>query len=259
MSRSSSVIRPMPLRARVGARCEMRPPAPTQSTDEREYACWSKPAIWVWRSVAPAMPEPLRSIEAGKPKYAVFMFFYSCAIDFNVNVVVKPDKANEAVPAENGHDCNVAGRFQPPLEVFVNPRRTGRINAAAGMAVEVPQQAVTKAFQLNQQAVRGFGVAGNAANAALLVGKLSPLVEHEHAVHFAAGDKEKLLVPVSGQLLKALVQEQRRNRVALARGFFRWRGLADFFERPQEFIGLANLDKQRRQALVAAQDGRLGE
>jgi hypothetical protein len=47
-----------------------------------------------------------------------------------------------------------------------------------------------------------------------LVSEFSPLVEHEDALDFAAGDEEELFVLVRGQQAEALVQKQRTDRIA---------------------------------------------
>jgi hypothetical protein len=48
------------------------------------------------------------------------MLFHSLSVDLNVNVLVHADESDEPVPAEDGHDCHVAGTLQPLLEILID-------------------------------------------------------------------------------------------------------------------------------------------
>src|ERR1700726_4460848 len=94
---------------------------------------------------------PLSLIEICEMVNARCMLFYSAAINFNIDVLIEPDKPHVAVTAENGHNRHVAGTFQPPLEALVDSRGMSGVGAVAGMAVEMRQQTMPKLFQFNQQ------------------------------------------------------------------------------------------------------------
>src|ERR1035438_8289926 len=74
-------------------------------------------------------------------------------------------------------------------------------------------------LQLDEQAVGRASVARHPHHGALLVGKFGPLVQHQHAFNLRPGDKEELLIPVSGEFLEALVQEEGADRIAAESGF----------------------------------------
>src|ERR1700728_3062661 len=136
------------------------------------------------------------------------MFFYSFSVDFKVKVLVKPDETDEAVPAEYGHDCDVAGTLQSLLEVLVGAGGLRRARAVARVTVKVGQKLVAELLQLDQQVV-GCGTIGHDANpAAALVGEFRPLIQHVDALDFRAGYKEKLLVLIRRELLVAFIKEQ---------------------------------------------------
>ena len=135
------------------------------------------------------------------------MFFSSFPVDFNFQVVVQPHETHKAVTAEDGHDRHVPGAFQALLKVFVSAGRVGGISAVSRVTVEVSQQPMLEPLQLDEQAVGRASVARHPHHGALLVSKLGPLVQHQHAFNLRPGDKEELLIPVGGEFLKALVQE----------------------------------------------------
>src|ERR1039458_9357357 len=139
MSSSRSVMRPMPLRTRVGAMCEMRPPAPIHSTLLLEKISWSKPAILRWRSSAPAIALPRNLIEVCETVDSRCMLFSSFPVDFDFQVVVQPHETHKAVTAEDGHDRHVPGAFQALLEVFVGAGRARSLSAVSRVTVEVSQ------------------------------------------------------------------------------------------------------------------------
>src|SRR5690242_9869774 len=109
MSRSSNVIRPIPLRQSVGAMWEIIPPAPTQTTEAVEYVSWSNPGISGCRSSAPRIALPKTLIEVGEFIDARCMLFYPLSVDFDLNVLVQPYEADEPVPAKDGHYRHMAG------------------------------------------------------------------------------------------------------------------------------------------------------
>src|ERR1051325_4239431 len=122
MSRSSSVILPIPLRHSVGAIWEIIPPAPMQTTDAFEYASWWKPGMSRWRSSAPGMALPTSLIEVLEAVNARRMLFHSFPVNFDIDVaVVHADEPNETIAAEDRHDGDMAGALQPFLKVFVDP------------------------------------------------------------------------------------------------------------------------------------------
>src|SRR5260370_17536199 len=109
MSGSSRVIRPTPLRTRVGAMWEIIPPAPTHSTEALENVAWSNPGMSRCRSSAPAMALPTSLIEVFETVDARRMWFHSLSVDFNINVLIHADEPDEPVPAENGHHPHLPG------------------------------------------------------------------------------------------------------------------------------------------------------
>src|SRR5664280_1388469 len=128
-------MRPMPLRTRVGAMCEMRPPAPIHSTLLLEKISWSKPAILRWRSSAPATTFPRSLIEVCETVDARCMFFSSFPVDFDFRVVVQPHKAHKAVAAEDDHGCHVPGALQALLKVLVSAGRVRGVSAVSRVPV----------------------------------------------------------------------------------------------------------------------------
>src|SRR2546425_5473304 len=103
MSRSSTVMRPMPLRTSVGAIWEIRPPAPTQTTLAFENASWSNPGIFFWRSSAPGIGLPTSLIEVCETVNACCTFFHSTTVNFDFQIVIQPDEPDKAVTAKDGH------------------------------------------------------------------------------------------------------------------------------------------------------------
>ena len=123
-------MRPMPLRASVGAICEMIPPAPTHSTLLFEKTSWSKPGIFLCRSSAPGIAFPRKLIiEVCETVNAGRMIFNSFPIDFDFKVLVQPHEAHEAVAAEDRHHRHVPGALQALLEVLIGARRMRRVGA----------------------------------------------------------------------------------------------------------------------------------
>src|ERR1035438_9441819 len=119
MSSSSSVIPPIPFRTSVGAIWETIPPAPTQRTRLRENTFWSKPGIFCCRSVASEMAVPRRLIQFREMVNAGRIVLHSFSVDFYFKVLIHPHEAHKAVTAEDGHQGQVSGAFEPLLEVFV--------------------------------------------------------------------------------------------------------------------------------------------
>src|ERR1035437_4724083 len=217
-------MRPMPLRTRVGAMCEMRPPAPIHSTLLLEKISWSKPASLRWRSSAPATAFPRSLIEVCETVDARCMFFSSFPVDFD---------------------------FQALLKIFVSAGRVGGIGAVARVTVEVGQQPMLEPLQLDEQAVGRASVARHSHHGALLVGKLGPLVQHQHAFNLRPGDKEELLIPVSGSEIEALVQEEGADRIATESGVRPGGGLGlDSVEALQELVDPLNLPLQARRSFA---------
>src|ERR1017187_8168810 len=130
-------MQPMPLRTSVGAICEMIPPAPIHSTLALEKTAWSKPGIFCWRSSAPAMALPRSLSEVCETVDAGCMVFHSFPVDFDLQVLVQPHEADEAVAAEDGHHRHVTGALQPPLKPLVDAGGASGVGTVAGMAVEV--------------------------------------------------------------------------------------------------------------------------
>src|ERR1017187_6397918 len=189
----------IPLRTSVGAICEMRPPAPIHSTLLLEKTSWSKPAILRWRSSAPATAFPRSLIEVCETVDSRCMSFSSFPVDFDFQAVVQPHEAYKSVAAEDGHHRHVPGAFQALLKVFVSAGRMGGVRAVSRVTVKVCQQPVFEPLQLDEQAVGRASVSRHPHHGALLVGKLGPLVQHQHAFNLRPGDKEELLIPVGGE------------------------------------------------------------
>src|SRR5664280_2719470 len=144
-------MRPMPLRTRVGAMCEMRPPAPIHSTLLLEKISWSKPASLRWRSSAPATAFPRSLIEVCETVDARCMFFSSFPVDLDFQVVVQPHEAHKAVAAEDCHHRHVPGALQALLKVLVSARRMRGLGAVSWVTVEVCQQPVFEPLQLDKK------------------------------------------------------------------------------------------------------------
>src|ERR1017187_7496985 len=251
MSSSRRVIRPIPLRTRVGAMCEIRPPAPMHRMLLLENSSWSKPAILRWRSSAPAIALPRNLIEVCETVDARFMFFSSFSVDLDFQVVVQPHEAHKAVAAEDGHECHVPGALQALLKVLVSARRMRGVSALSRVTVKVCQQPVFEPLQLDKQTVGGARVGCDPHHAAFLVSKFGPLVEHQHTFNLRPCHEKELLVPVGSELLKALVQEQRTDRIAPEPCFRLGRGLGrDSVEALQELVDPLNLPLQARRSFA---------
>src|ERR1017187_8877625 len=93
------------------------------------------------------------------------------------------------------------------------------VSAVSRVTVKVCQQPVFEPLQLDKQTVGGARVGRYPHHGALLVSKLGPLVQHQHAFNLRPGDKEELLIPVGGEFLEALVQEEGADRIAAESGF----------------------------------------
>jgi len=143
------------------------------------------------------------------------ILFHSFTVDFDFQILIEPYEPREAVPAENSHDRDMPRALQALLKVFVDAGRMGGFSALARVTVEVRQQPMPELLKPDQQIVRGPGLAGDAEQAALLMGKLGHLIEHQHAIDFAASDKEELLVPVRSELAKAFVRKQRAHGITV--------------------------------------------
>src|ERR1039458_134772 len=152
---------------------------------------------------------PLSSIDVGEAINAGRIVFYSLSVDFDLEVLVEPHEAYEAVAAEDGHDCHVSGALQPMLEVPVRARRRSGLGPPSRVAGGVAEEPVAELFELDEQPVRGLGLARDAHHGALLVRELGPLVEDERAINLRAGDKKELLVLICGQL----AETDRKSRV----------------------------------------------
>src|ERR1039458_1092754 len=127
-------MRPMPLRTSVGAICETIPPAPIHSTLLLEKTAWSKPGIFCWRSSAPAMALPRSLSEVCETVDAGCMVFHSFPVDFDLQVLVQPHEADEAVAAEYGHHRHVTGALQAFLERLVDAGGAGSGGGGSGVA-----------------------------------------------------------------------------------------------------------------------------
>src|ERR1035437_5319310 len=231
--------------------CEISPPAPIHSTLLLEKISWSKPAILRWRSSAPATTFPLSLIEVCETVDARCMFFSSFPVDFDFQVVVQPHKTHKAVAAEDGHDRHVPGALQALLKVFVSAGRVRGVSAVSRVTVKVCQQPVFEPLQLDEQAVGRASVTRYPHHAALLVGKFGPLVQHQHTFNLRPCHEKELLVPVGGELLEALVQEQRTDRIPPGSGFRLGRGLGlDSVEALQELVDPLNLPLQARRSFA---------
>src|ERR1019366_8357445 len=172
----------MPLRTRVGAMCEISPPAPMHRMLLFENCSWSKPAILRWRSSAPGTGLPRSLIEVCETVDARFMFFSSFPVDLDFQVVL-----------------------QPLLKVFVSAGRMRGVSAVSRVTVQVCQQPVFEPLQLDKQTVGGARVGCDPHHAAFLVSKFGPLVEHQHTFNLRPCHEKELLIPVGSELLKALV------------------------------------------------------
>src|ERR1035437_10114132 len=161
-------MRPMPLRTRVGAMCEMRPPAPIHRMLLLEKISWSKPAILRWRSSAPGTGLPRSLIEVCETVDARCMFFSSFPVDLDFQVVVQTHEAHKAVAAEDGHDRHLAGALPALMKVLVSARRMGGVRAVSRVTVEVSQQPMLEPLQLDKQTVGGARVGCDPDRAAFL-------------------------------------------------------------------------------------------
>src|ERR1700730_13681576 len=97
MSLSSKVIRPMPLRTRVGATWETIPPAPTHKTLLLEKTSWSNPEIFRWRSSAPGIALPRSLIDVLEQVNAGRIGFHSLTVDFQFKVLIEPHEPDVSV------------------------------------------------------------------------------------------------------------------------------------------------------------------
>src|SRR5665213_1680439 len=163
------------------------------------------------------------------------------SVNFDFEVLIQPDEADESVAAEDGHDRYVPSVFEALLKVFIRSRGMGCIRAGTRVAVKVGQELVAELFELNQQIMRRGHVSYNAEPCAALMRKFGPLVENQYAFDLRSGDEEELLVLVRSQLFEALVQEPGTDSVAFgsirAGSIFR-RDTVQAFE---EIIGLDNV------------------
>src|ERR1022692_2252395 len=121
---------------------EMRPPAPMHSTLLFENTAWSKPAIFCWRSSAPATALPRSLIEVSETVDAGRMFFGSFSIDFDFQIVVQPHEAYKAISAKDSHHSHVPRGLEALLKALVSARRMRSVSAGAGVTVEVRQQSM---------------------------------------------------------------------------------------------------------------------
>jgi hypothetical protein len=121
--------------------------------------------------------------------------------------MVEPHETHKAVAAENGHHCHMAGALQAPLEVFIRAGWMRGIRTVSRMAMDVCSRRCLKRSSLINRLWVDRVSAVTPVSGAFLVGELGPLVQHQHVFDLRAGNKEKLLVPVRGKLLEALVQE----------------------------------------------------
>src|SRR5689334_4919758 len=95
----------------------------------------------------------------------------SFSVDFNFKVMVEPHEPDIAVATEDGHQCQVSGTFEAPLETFISSRRMGGIRSRARMAMKMRQEFVSKLLQANQQIVGRGHMRHNPHRTAALVRK----------------------------------------------------------------------------------------
>lgn len=139
-----------------------------------------------------------------------------------IKIVVQSEEPDIAVATEDGRDGGVAGLFEAPLEALVGARRTGGRRADAGMAVKVPEEAVSLLIEANEQLVCGCRVARDADHGASVVGEGDRLAQNPQAVRLGAGHKEELLVRIGREIVIALLKKQRADDVS-----WRCRGRSD--------------------------------
>ena len=101
----------------------------------------------------------------------------------------------------------MATLFEPPLEILVGARGMSRFGAVSRMAVEMREELVAEPFELDQEIVHRRHVGHDSHAGTPLVRKFGALVEDVDTIDLRAGNKEKLLIGIGGQLLEAIVKK----------------------------------------------------
>jgi len=146
------------------------------------------------------------------------MIFYSFSINFDFKILVHPNESHIAIAAEDGHHSQMPTTFEPPLEAFIGARGVGGVWASSRVTVKVRQELVAKLLKFDQHVVRRRKIANDSHGSTPLVSEFGALIEHENAFNFRAGDEEKLLVLICRQLLVAVMQKKRTDRIAPGTG-----------------------------------------
>ena len=132
-------------------------------------------------------------------------------MNLKLELLVQAEEPDVTIAAKDRGNGEVTARFEPLLKLLVDAGRMGRIRPLAGMGMEVAQQPVAELLKLDQQPVSYPRIRDHAGYRARLVLELRHLVEHEHTVDLRSGDEHEVLALVPGELLEALVEEERAN------------------------------------------------